>query len=36
MLEPGRPVKDIKINSDTTIEKIFGELSTSGGFEAFW
>ena len=34
MLEPGRPVKDIKINSDTTIEKIFGELSTSGGFEA--
>ena len=34
MLEPGRPVKDVEINSDTTIEKIFGELSTSGGFEA--
>ena len=34
MLEPGRPVKDVKINSDTTIEKIFEELSTSGGFEA--
>ncbi len=34
MLKPGRPVKDIKINSDTTIEKIFEELSTSGGFEA--
>jgi len=34
MLKPGRPVKDVKINSDTTIEKIFEELSTSGGFEA--
>ena len=34
MIESGRPVKDIKINSDTTIEKIFEELSTSGGFEA--
>jgi deoxyhypusine synthase len=34
MIEPGRPVKDVKINSDTTIEKIFEELSTSGGFEA--
>ncbi|MDH3678075.1 MAG: deoxyhypusine synthase [Nitrosopumilus sp.] len=34
MLKPGRPVKDVKINSDTTIEKIFEELSQSGGFEA--
>jgi deoxyhypusine synthase len=34
MLKPGRPVKDIEINSDTTFEKIFEELSTSGGFEA--
>ena len=34
MLKPGRPVKDVEINSDTTIEKIFDELSTSGGFEA--
>ena len=34
MLNPGRPVKDININSDTTIEKIFEEISTSGGFEA--
>jgi deoxyhypusine synthase len=34
MLKPGRPVKDVEINSDTTIEKIFEELSTSGGFEA--
>ncbi len=34
MLNPGRPVKDIEINSDTTMEKIFEELSTSGGFEA--
>jgi len=34
MLKPGRPVKDIEINSETTIEKIFDELCTSGGFEA--
>lgn len=34
MIEPGRPVKDIQINSDTTIEKIFEELSQSGGFES--
>ena len=34
MLKPGRPIKDVEINSDTTIEKIFEELSTSGGFEA--
>ena len=34
MIEPGRPVKDIEINSQTTIEEIFNELSKSGGFEA--
>jgi deoxyhypusine synthase len=34
MPKPGRPVKDVEINSDTTIENIFKELSTSGGFEA--
>ena len=34
MIEPGRPVKDIEINSDTPIEKIFEELSQSGGFES--
>jgi len=34
MPKPGRPVKDVEINSDTTIENIFEELSTSGGFEA--
>lgn len=34
MLKPGRPVKDVEINSDTPIEKIFEFLSTSGGFEA--
>jgi deoxyhypusine synthase len=34
MPKSGRPVKDVNINSDTTIEKIFEELSTSGGFEA--
>ena len=34
MLKPGRPIKDVEINSSTTIEKIFEELSKSGGFEA--
>ncbi|MGH1522519.1 MAG: deoxyhypusine synthase family protein, partial [Nitrosopumilus sp.] len=34
MIETGRPVKDIEINSDTSIEKIFEELSQSGGFES--
>lgn len=34
MVDPGRPVKDIQINSDTPIEKIFEELSQSGGFES--
>ncbi|WP_428324419.1 deoxyhypusine synthase [Nitrosopumilus sp.] len=34
MLEPGRPVKDIEIDSNTSIEKIFEELSQSGGFES--
>ena len=34
MIEPGRPVKDIEIDSDTSIEKIFEELSQSGGFES--
>jgi len=34
MITPGRAVKDISINSDTTIEEIFKEISQSGGFEA--
>lgn len=34
MVDPGRPVKDIEINADTSIEKIFEELSQSGGFES--
>jgi deoxyhypusine synthase len=34
MIEPGRPVKDIQIDSDITFEKIFEELSQSGGFES--
>ena len=34
MLEPGRPVKDIEIDTNTSIEKIFEELSKSGGFES--
>ncbi|MDH3192343.1 MAG: deoxyhypusine synthase [Nitrosopumilus sp.] len=34
MIELGRSVKDIEINSDTKIEKIFEELSHSGGFES--
>jgi deoxyhypusine synthase len=34
MIDPGRPVKDIEIDSNTSIEKIFQELSQSGGFES--
>jgi len=34
MVTPGRAVKDIEINSETTIEKIFQEVSQSGGFES--
>ena len=34
MIKPGRPVKDIEIDSNTSIEKIFEELSQSGGFES--
>ncbi|MGH1567483.1 MAG: deoxyhypusine synthase [Nitrosopumilus sp.] len=34
MITPGRPVKDIEINSGTSIERIFEELSQSGGFES--
>ena len=34
MIEAGRSVKDIEIDSDTPIEKIFEELSQSGGFES--
>ena len=34
MAASGRPVKDIEINSDTSIEEIFEELSQSGGFES--
>ncbi len=34
MIEPGRQVKDIKIDPDMPIEKIFKEMSQSGGFES--
>ena len=34
MIDIGRPVKDIEIDSNTSIEKIFEELSKSGGFES--
>ena len=34
MIDVGRPVKDIEIDSNTSIEKIFQELSQSGGFES--
>ncbi len=34
MIHPGRPVKDIEIDSSTSIEEIFEELSQSGGFES--
>ncbi len=34
MVESGRSVKDIEIDASTSIEKIFEELSQSGGFES--
>lgn len=34
MIEPGRPIKDIQIDAKTSIEKIFEEMSKSGGFES--
>ena len=34
MIEPGRPVRDIEINKDISIDKIFEELAQSGGFES--
>ena len=34
VIKPGRPIKDIHITSDTSIEKIFEEMSQSGGFES--
>ena len=34
MIKPGRPVKDIEIKKDTSIDKIFNEMSQSGGFES--
>lgn len=34
MITPGRPVKDVVINKETSIEEIFKEMSQSGGFEA--
>ena len=34
MVESGRPVKDIEIDAESTVEKIISELSQSGGFES--
>lgn len=34
MIKPGRPIKDIEISSESNIQKIFDELSQSGGFES--
>ena len=34
MIRPGRPVKDISIRKGETIEKIFDQMSKSGGFES--
>lgn len=34
MIEPGRPVRDINIDSNTTIEGVFEQLAQSGGFES--
>ena len=34
MIKPGRPVKDISIKKDDSIQNIFDEMSKSGGFES--
>ncbi len=34
MIKPGRPVKDLTIKGNTSIVKIFEEMSQSGGFES--
>ena len=34
MINSGRPVKDIIINKDSSIEKILEEMEKSGGFES--
>lgn len=34
MIEPGKDVRDIQIDQNTSIEKIFEEISQSGGFES--
>ncbi len=34
MSHSSKPVEDISINNDTSIEKIFGQMSKSGGFES--
>jgi len=34
MIESGRPVKDIEIDVNTSIDEIFNEMSQSGGFES--
>ena len=34
MIKPGEPVKDIHIKKDDTIDAIFDQMSTSGGFES--
>ncbi|HWY35476.1 MAG TPA: deoxyhypusine synthase family protein, partial [Nitrosopumilaceae archaeon] len=34
MIKPGRPVKDISIKKDSTIQNIFDEMSKAGGFES--
>jgi deoxyhypusine synthase len=34
MITPGRDVKDINIDENSSIEKIFSEISQSGGFES--
>ncbi len=34
MIKPGNAVRDIRIDGDTSVERIFDELSKSGGFES--
>jgi deoxyhypusine synthase len=34
MIESGKPVQDISITKESSIEKIFEQMSKSGGFES--
>jgi len=34
MIQPGKPIQDISITKESSLEKIFEQMSKSGGFES--